>query len=95
MTLPSKELKQLRRLFTKGTPLRTLAERFNIPVGSVRWYTRDIPAKFSPKTDPDFYKKIGREGGLAKVPKGFAVNPGLASRAGKIGGKRSRRGKAK
>lgn len=32
----------------------------------------------------DFYKKLGKLGGLAKVPKGFAVS-GLASMAGKRG----------
>lgn len=41
----------------------------------------------------DFYKTIGRMGGLQKVPKGFALNKDLASRAGKIGGKVSRRTK--
>lgn len=34
----------------------------------------------------DFYKNIGRMGGLVKVPKGFAINPELAKIAGKKGG---------
>jgi uncharacterized protein len=42
--------------------------------------------------DPEFYSKMGKKGGLAKVPKGFAKNTELASRAGKIGGLKSRRG---
>lgn len=41
----------------------------------------------------DFYKNIGKTGGGAKVPKGFANNHEIASRAGKIGGQRSKRGK--
>lgn len=43
----------------------------------------------------DWYRKIGKLGGKACVPKGFAVNPELAKRAGSIGGKLSKRGKAK
>ena len=43
----------------------------------------------------DWYKKIGKLGGKACVPKGFAVNPELAKRAGSLGGKLSKRGKAK
>ena len=43
----------------------------------------------------DWYKKIGKIGGKACVPKGFAVNPELAKRAGSTGGKLSKRGKAK
>lgn len=45
----------------------------------------------------DFYKRIGRIGGKAPnmTPKGFAANKELASRAGKIGGMISKRGKAK
>lgn len=39
----------------------------------------------------DWYKKIGKIGGKACVPKGFAANPELAKRAGSIGGKRSSR----
>lgn len=42
----------------------------------------------------DFFRKIGAKGGYAKVPKGFAVS-GLASEAGKVGGRISKRGKAK
>lgn len=38
--------------------------------------------------------EAGRKGGLAKVPKGFAVT-GKAAEAGKIGGKMSKRGKAR
>lgn len=43
----------------------------------------------------DWYKKIGKIGGKACVPKGFAVNPELAKRVGSIGGKLSKRGPAK
>lgn len=45
--------------------------------------------------DPDFYARIGRKGGKAGHTGGFAANRELASEAGKIGGKISRRGKAK
>ena len=41
----------------------------------------------------EFYQNIGRKGGKACVPKGFAVNPELAKRAGSKGGKISRRSK--
>lgn len=44
----------------------------------------------------DFYQKIGKKGGMrVGILKGFAVNPELAKVAGSIGGKRSKRGKAK
>lgn len=39
------------------------------------------------KYGKDFYKKIASKGGLAKVPKGFAMNRGLAARAGRLGGR--------
>ena len=45
--------------------------------------------------DPDFYAKIGRKGGKAGHTGGFAANRELASIAGKIGGRISKRGKAK
>lgn len=43
----------------------------------------------------DFYKGIGAKGGATRTwrPKGFAANPELASKAGAIGGKKSKRGK--
>ncbi len=34
-----------------------------------------------------YFATIGRTGGLAKVPKGFAMNRGLAARAGRLGGR--------
>lgn len=43
----------------------------------------------------DFYKRIGSLGGKVGGKKGFALNPELAKRAGRKGGKISRRGKAK
>ena len=39
----------------------------------------------------DFYKRVGALGGVKKVKKGFALNPELARKAGKIGGLLSRR----
>jgi hypothetical protein len=44
----------------------------------------------------DFYKRIGKLGNAAGDPKtrGFSANRDLASRAGKLGGTLSRRGKA-
>lgn len=47
------------------------------------------------KYGEDFYPRIGVIGGSRKVPKGFALDRELASRAGAIGGRKSRRGKAK
>lgn len=45
--------------------------------------------------DPDFYKKIGAIGGANGNAGGFAANRELASKAGRIGGLKSRRGKTK
>lgn len=45
--------------------------------------------------DPDFYKKIGAMGGKASKTGGFYANRELASIAGRIGGRKSRRGPAK
>lgn len=45
--------------------------------------------------DPDFYAKIGRKGGKAGHTGGFAANRELASEAGKIGGRISKRVKSK
>ena len=47
------------------------------------------------KHGEDFYRDIGRKGGKLGTTGGFAANPELARLAGKIGGSRSRRGKAK
>ena len=42
--------------------------------------------------DPDFYKKIGRRGGKALVPKGFArMDEATRAAAGSKGGKVSKR----
>jgi general stress protein YciG len=38
-------------------------------------------------------RTVGAKGGSAKVPKGFALNPKLASRAGRRGGRISKRKK--
>jgi len=43
------------------------------------------------KYGEDYFKNIGSKGGKAKVPKGFALNRELASKAGAIGGRISRR----
>lgn len=45
------------------------------------------------KHGDDFYRKIGSLGGRAETskPKGFAANPKLAVKAGRKGGKKSRR----
>lgn len=45
--------------------------------------------------NPDFYKDIGRLGGMTSNTGGFAANRELASIAGAKGGRISRRGKAK
>lgn len=42
----------------------------------------------------DFYARIGAMGGKNGHTGGFAANPELAKRAGAIGGRKSRRGKA-
>lgn len=44
---------------------------------------------------PDFYRMIGKMGGLKSRGGGFAKNPELARIAGRRGGLASRRGKAK
>lgn len=44
----------------------------------------------------NYYRELGRRGGsVTGVKKGFAANPELARRAGKVGGAISKRGKAK
>jgi general stress protein YciG len=47
------------------------------------------------KYGEDFYSRIGAMGGQKGTTGGFAVNPELARIAGQIGGRKSRRGKAK
>lgn len=47
------------------------------------------------KYGPEFYAEIGAKGGHNGHTGGFAANPELARIAGKIGGKKSRRGPAK
>jgi hypothetical protein len=44
------------------------------------------------KYGEDFYKNIGKKGGRNGHTGGFASNPALASVAGAIGGRKSRRG---
>lgn len=48
-------------------------------------------ATIKAKYGKDFYKRIGTMGGNTprQTPRGFALNRELASRVGKIGGKRS------
>lgn len=46
------------------------------------------------KYGPDFYREMGRKGGLAGHTGGFFANRELARRAGAIGGRKSRRGPA-
>ena len=43
----------------------------------------------------DFYRNIGRKGGQNGHTGGFAANPALARIVGAIGGRKSKRGKAK
>lgn len=44
----------------------------------------------------DFFREIGAKGGRTKgVKKGFAANPEVARRAGRIGGARSKRGRVR
>ena len=47
------------------------------------------------KHGKDFYANIGRKGGKNGHTGGFASNPELAKIAGRIGGLKSKRGKAK
>lgn len=49
------------------------------------------------KYGDDFFAIQGAKGGSTPTtkPKGFAANRSLAAKAGKIGGEKSRRGKAK
>jgi general stress protein YciG len=46
------------------------------------------------KHGDDFYAKIGSMGGKAGNTGGFYANPDLARKAGAVGGRHSRRGKA-
>lgn len=42
--------------------------------------------------DPDHYKKIGRAGGIAKVPKGYSMaDPETRIENGRAGGKKARK----
>lgn len=50
-------------------------------------------AKKNLENDPNFYKRIGAMGGKKGTTGGFAANRALASRAGRIGGLKSRRTK--
>lgn len=45
----------------------------------------------------NYYSELGKRGGKAKhtKPRGFAANPELAKRAGKLGGQLSKRGPSK
>ena len=44
----------------------------------------------------DFYKRIGHLGGSVRgIKKGFALNPELARKAGRKGGRISKRGKSR
>ena len=43
----------------------------------------------------DYFSNMGKKGGKAMVPKGFALDPAKAAEAGKKGGTISRRGPAK
>lgn len=42
---------------------------------------------------PNFYKNIGKLGGMVHCAKGFALDKDRASRAGRLGGSISKRGK--
>lgn len=56
---------------------------------------RKAAATNKAKYGSDFYAKIGRIGGSHGHTGGFASNPELAKIAGAIGGRKSKRGKAK
>lgn len=51
--------------------------------------------KIKEKQGSDFYRRIGAIGGRNGHTGGFAANPELARRAGRIGGLKSKRGPAK
>ena len=46
------------------------------------------------KYGEDFYRKVGAKGGAASGTGGFYKNPKLAREAGRLGGLKSKRGKA-
>lgn len=50
-------------------------------------------AKKNLENDPNFYRKIGAMGGKKGTTGGFAASRELASRAGRLGGIKSRRTK--
>ena len=52
-----------------------------------------LAAQKNKEKDPDFYKKIGAIGGKLGHTGGFYKDRELASRAGRIGGTKSRRTK--
>lgn len=52
-------------------------------------------AKNKKRYGKDYYKKIGKQGGLKSVGGGFAANPELARIAGAKGGRASKRGPAR
>lgn len=52
-------------------------------------------AKILERYGEDFFKSIGGKGGKACVSKGFALDLNRAREAGRIGGKKSKRGPAK
>jgi hypothetical protein len=57
---------------------------------------RKAAATNKTKHGEDFYKRLGSLGGAVKSPKkGFGGNRELASLAGAVGGRKSRRGKKK
>lgn len=49
-------------------------------------------AETNKQRDPDHYKKIGRQGGVAKVPKGYSMaDPETRIENGRAGGKKARK----
>lgn len=54
--------------------------------------TRKNPAvTLKEKYGENYFRELGKKGGAAKVPKGFAANPTLARIAGGKGGRLSKR----
>lgn len=56
-----------------------------------KWLKTMIEKHGSLEKVKEIQTAIGKRGGLAKVPKGFAVNRELAARAGSLGGSRKKK----
>lgn len=83
----------LHAVSTIKSQLNKLVEKVEVKLGKPKSSGQKTAETNIRKFGKDFYSKIGKEGGSARVPKGFAKNIGLAKSAGAVGGARSKRTK--